>query len=144
MAVVLDKLTIQYGSVIAVNEISVTFSQGTTGLLGVNGAGKSSLIKGLLGLVAIHSGSASILGMDVKTEGKNIRQQIGYMPEDESLIPGLSGLKLVQYAGELAGMSRQDAMQRAHEILFWVGLEEARYRRVETYSAGMKQRIPGR
>ena len=141
MSVVVEKLVIRYGTLVAVDDISATFLPGTTGLLGVNGAGKSSLIKGLLGLVDIHSGSASILGMDVKAEGKNIRQQIGYMPEDDSLIPGLSGLRLVQFAGELAGMSRQDAMQRAHEILFWVGLEEARYRRVETYSSGMKQRI---
>lgn len=141
MSVILQDFTVTYGDVTAVDRISATFPPGSTGLLGVNGAGKSSLIKGLLGLVAIRSGKASILGRDVAQEQKAIRQIIGYMPEDDCLIPGLTGIGMVQYAGELCGMSREDAMQRAHEVLFLVGLEEARYRKVETYSAGMKQRI---
>ncbi len=141
MSVALQDFTITYGDVTAVDRISVTFPPGSTGLLGVNGAGKSSLIKGLLGLVSIRSGSASILGRDVSQEQKAIRQIIGYMPEDDCLIPGLTGIGMVQYAGELCGMSREDAMQRGHEVLFLVGLEEARYRKVETYSSGMKQRI---
>ena len=141
LSVILQDFTVTYGDVTAVDRISATFPPGSTGLLGVNGAGKSSLIKGLLGLVAIRSGKASILGRDVAQEQKAIRQIIGYMPEDDCLIPGLTGIGMVQYAGELCGMSREDAMQRAHEVLFLVGLEEARYRKVETYSAGMKQRI---
>ena len=141
MSVALHDLSIIYGDVTAVDELTVTFPPGITGLLGVNGAGKSSLIKGLLGLVSIHSGSAKILGHDVYQERKAIRQLIGYMPEDDCLIPGLSGIQMVRYAGELCGMPRQDAIQRAHEILCLTGLEEARYRKVESYSAGMKQRI---
>jgi len=141
LSVSLHKFTIAYGDVKAVKELTVQFPEGITGLLGVNGAGKSSLIKGLLGLVAIHSGEAKILGRNVHQEQKAIRQLVGYMPEDDCLIPGLSGIKMVQYAGELCGMPRQDAIQRAHEILFLTGLEEARYRKVEGYSAGMKQRI---
>ncbi|MBN2029602.1 ABC transporter ATP-binding protein [bacterium] len=141
MSVTLEHVTIQYGQLKAVNDVSATFPHGSTGLLGPNGAGKSSLIKGLLSLVSIHSGKASILGKDVAQERKAIRQLIGYMPEDDCLIPGLTGIGMVQYTGELSGMSRSDAMQRAHELLFVVGLEEARYRNVETYSAGMKQRI---
>lgn len=137
----MQDFTVTYGDVTAVDHLSVTFHSGSTGLLGVNGAGKSSLIKGLLGLVPLSSGSASILGRDVNQEQKAIRRMIGYMPEDDSLIPGLTGIGMVQYAGELCGMSRIDAMQRGHEVLFLVGLEEARYRKVETYSSGMKQRI---
>lgn len=141
MSVILNDFTIQYGKATAVDHLTVQFGKGTTGLLGVNGAGKSSLIKGLLGLVPLAEGQATILGKDIHTEGKTIRQLIGYMPEDDVLIPGLTGLKMVIYAGELAGMPRADAIQRAHEVLFATGLGEARYRKVESYSAGMKQRI---
>ena len=141
MSVILQDFTIKYGDLTAVDRLSAEFPAGSTGLLGANGAGKSSLLKGLLSLVPISSGSASILGKDVSLERKAIRQIIGYMPEDDCLIPGLTGIGMVQYAGELCGMSREDAMQRGHEVLFLVGLEEARYRKVETYSSGMKQRI---
>lgn len=141
MSVTLQDLTITYGDLTAVDSFSAAFSPGSTGLLGPNGAGKSSLIKGLLGLVPLTAGSATVLGKDVHTEHKAALQSIGYMPEDDCLIPGLTGVGMVQYAGELSGMSRVDAMQRAHEVLFLVGLEEARYRNVETYSSGMKQRI---
>ena len=141
MSVTLQEFTIAYGSLVAVDGLSASFPEGSTGLLGPNGAGKSSLIKGLLGLVEIGSGSARILGKDVALERKAIRQIIGYMPEDDCLIPGLTGVGMVQYAGELCGMNRVDAMQRAHEVLYLTGLNEARYRKVETYSSGMKQRI---
>jgi ABC-2 type transport system ATP-binding protein len=141
LSVHLEELTIQYGSLKAVDSLTLTFPQGSTGLLGANGAGKSSLIKGLLGLVPLHSGSGTILGRQITAEKKYIRQLTGYMPEDDCLIPGLSGIGMVQYAGELCGMTRQDAIERGHEILFLVGLGEARYRKVETYSQGMKQRI---
>lgn len=141
MSVTLKNFTVRYGSVTAVNDLSVTFPTGSTGLLGANGAGKSSLIKGLLGLVPLSAGSASVLGRDVAAQRKAIRKRIGYMPEDDCLIPGLTGIGMVKYAGELSGMSGQDAMQRGHEVLFLVGLGEARYRKVETYSSGMKQRV---
>jgi ABC-2 type transport system ATP-binding protein len=141
LSVTLRDFSIAYGDLVAVNSVTIAFPEGSTGLLGPNGAGKSSLIKGLLGLVQLRAGSAAILGRDVRSERKAIRQIIGYMPEDDCLIPGLTGIGMVQYAGELCGMNRVDAMQRAHEVLFLVGLEEARYRKVETYSIGMKQRI---
>jgi len=141
LSVTLQDFTITYGDLTAVDSFSTTFPAGSTGLLGPNGAGKSSLIKGLLGLVPLASGSATVLGKDVRTEPKAVLQSIGYMPEDDCLIPGLTGVGMVQYAGELSGMNRVDALQRAHEVLFLVGLDEARYREVETYSAGMKQRI---
>jgi ABC-2 type transport system ATP-binding protein len=99
------------------------------------------MIKALLGLVPFATGSGTILSKDIINEGKIIRQLVGYMPENDCLIPGFNGVGMVQYAGELCGMSRSEALQRAHEVLFYVGLEEERYRNVETYSAGMKQRI---
>ena len=141
MSVTLNEFSVAYGRVTAVDGISAAFPPGATGLLGPNGAGKTSLIRGLLGLVPAAHGSATILGRDIHREQKLIRQIIGYMPEDDSIIPGLTGIGMVRYAGELSGMGRADAMQRAHEVLFLVGLEEARYRKVETYSAGMRQRI---
>ncbi|HSG29671.1 MAG TPA: ABC transporter ATP-binding protein [Candidatus Krumholzibacterium sp.] len=141
MSVRLSGLTVKYGDLTAVDDVTVTFPPGSTGLLGANGAGKSSLIKGLLGLVSLHSGSASIFDMDTGSHRKEIRRSIGYMPEDDCLIPGLTGIGMVQYAGELSGMSARDAMQRGHEVLFLTGLGEARYRKVETYSRGMKQRV---
>ena len=141
MPVALEHFTIAFGRVTAVDRMTTTFPPGATGLLGPNGAGKSSLIKGLLGLVPPFSGTARILGRDVRTESASIRRLVGYMPEDDCLIPGLTGIGMVKYAGELSGMNPADAMQRAHEVLFLTGLEEARYRKVETYSSGMKQRI---
>ena len=141
MSVILKNFTIKYGDLTAVDHLSITFPQGSTGLLGANGAGKSSLIKGLLGLVPLSSGSATIMGRDVTGEQKAIRQVVGYMPEDDCLIPGLTGIGMVQYAGELSGMAKEDAIQRAHVVLFLVGLGEARYRKVDSYSSGMKQRI---
>ena len=141
MSVTLKDFTVTFGRVTAVDRVTASFPPGATGLLGPNGAGKSSLIKGLLGLVDPSFGSAEMLGRDVRRENKLIRQLVGYMPEDDCLIPGLTGIGMVKYAGELSGMSPADAMQRAHEVLFLTGLEEARYRKVETYSSGMKQRI---
>jgi len=141
LSVKLKDFTITFGRVAAVDRMTATFPPGATGLLGPNGAGKSSLIKGLLGLVPPSSGAARILDHDVRTENKTIRRLTGYMPEDDCLIPGLTGIGMVKYAGELSGMDPADAMQRAHEVLFLTGLEEARYRKVETYSSGMKQRI---
>lgn len=141
MSVTLSDFTVTFGRVTAVDRVTATFPPGATGLLGPNGAGKSSLIKGLLGLVDPSFGSAEILGRDIRRENKLIRRLVGYMPEDDCLIPGLTGIGMVKYAGELSGMDPADAMQRAHEVLFLTGLEEARYRKVETYSSGMKQRI---
>ncbi len=141
MTVKLQNLSVNYGSLKALNNINLEIPDGATGLLGINGAGKTSLLKAILGLVNYDAKLARVLDIDILERGKAIRQLIGYMPENDCLIPGFNGIKMVQYAGELCGMSGVDAMQRAHEVLFYVGLEEARYRNVETYSSGMKQRI---
>ena len=99
------------------------------------------MIKSLLGFVAPSQGRMRVLGIDVATSPIEIRARIGYMPENDAHIPGMNAVSFVAYCGELAGLPRTDAMQRAHEVLFYVGLGEARYRNVETYSTGMKQRI---
>src|SRR5438477_6993208 len=141
MLFALNDVTKTYGRITALRQLSVSVEMGAVGLLGPNGAGKTTLIRTLLGLIAIDKGGGQILGMDVRTERMAIRQIVGFAPEDECLFPGVAGIEFVAYAGELCGMSWTDAMQRAHEVLNYVGLGEARYRPVESYSTGMKQRL---
>lgn len=109
------------------------------GLLGPNGAGKTTLIHTLLGFHAPSAGTAQIFGMDIVDQTKQIRSLIGYMPERDSYIAKMSAVHFVRLMGELSGLPSDAALERAHEALFYVGLGEARYRRLETYSLGMKQ-----
>ena len=99
------------------------------------------MLKALLGFIVPERGRMRVLGLDVAESPLEIRARVGYMPESDAHIPGMNAVSFVAYCGELAGLPRVDAMQRAHEVLFYVGLGEARYRNVETYSTGMKQRI---
>jgi ABC-2 type transport system ATP-binding protein len=137
----LNRITKTYGPITALNDLSVEVAPGAVGLLGPNGAGKTTLIRTLLGLIRIDTGSGDVLGLDIHKQNLDIRQRVGFMPEDECLFPAVPGVGFVAYAGELCGMARPDAMQRAHEVLNYVGLDEARYRSVESYSTGMKQRL---
>ena len=139
--VALDAVTVTYGRNQALRDVTASFSTGAVGLLGPNGAGKSTMIKTLLGFVVPDRGQMRVLGLDVAAAPLEIRARVGYMPESDAHIPGMNAVSFVAYCGELAGLPRVDAMQRAHEVLFYVGLGEARYRNVETYSTGMKQRI---
>jgi ABC-2 type transport system ATP-binding protein len=139
--VTLESVTVTYGRNQALSDVTTTFERGAIGLLGPNGAGKSTMLKALLGFIVPKQGRMRVLGLDVATSPVDIRARIGYMPENDAHIPGLNAVSFVAYCGELAGLPRTDAMQRAHEVLFYVGLGEARYRNVETYSTGMKQRI---
>jgi ABC-2 type transport system ATP-binding protein len=139
--VTLDRVTVAYGANAALRDVTTVFAPGAVGLLGPNGAGKSTMIKSLLGFVTPTTGQMRVLGLDVAVSPLEIRARIGYMPENDAHIPGMNAVSFVAYCGELAGLPRVDAMQRAHEVLFYVGLGEARYRNVETYSTGMKQRI---
>jgi ABC-2 type transport system ATP-binding protein len=141
VTVQLDRVSVKYGKNWALRDVSATFHQGAVGLLGPNGAGKSTMLKSLLGFVVPDRGEMRVLGLDVKTSPLQIRSRIGYMPESDAHIPGMTAVAFVAYCGELAGLPAADAMQRAHEVLYYVGLGEARYRNVETYSTGMKQRI---
>src|SRR5213594_4870799 len=139
--VTLDAVTVAYGHSPALRDVSASFAAGAVGLLGPNGAGKSTMLKALLGFIVPDGGRMRILGLDVGVSSLEIRARVGYMPESDAHIPGMNAVSFVAYCGELAGLPRVDAMQRAHEVLFYVGLGEARYRNVETYSTGMKQRI---
>ena len=139
--VTLDDVTVRYGKQAALQEVTAAFAPGAVGLLGPNGAGKSTMIKSLLGFIVPERGRMRVLGLDVARSPLEIRARVGYMPESDAHIPGMNAVSFVAYCGELAGLPRVDAMQRAHEVLFYVGLGEARYRNVETYSTGMKQRI---
>src|SRR6476619_3157897 len=137
----LSNLTVRYGTRTVIAGLSVEVPEGCIGLLGPNGAGKTTLIKTLLGFVRPAAGRARVLGMDIATSGPSVRQRIGLMPEQDCHIPGMNAVTFVGYAGELAGMPPAQAKRRAHEVLEYGGLGEARYRQVETYSTGMKQRI---
>jgi ABC-2 type transport system ATP-binding protein len=109
------------------------------GLLGPNGAGKSTLINTLLGFYQPSSGSAKVFGYDIRTETRNIRSLVGYMPENDAFISKMSAVSFVCMMAELSGLPSSAALERAHEALFYVGLAEARYRQLGTYSLGMKQ-----
>ena len=134
-------LRVRYGRFDALKGVTVRFSGRSVGLLGPNGAGKSTLIKTLLGLIEPVEGSGSVFGMDIVRDRVDLRRMIGYVPEKDCHIPEMSAVDYVTLGGELAGMDRGDAIQRAHEMLHFVGLGEARYRAVDGYSTGMKQRI---
>ncbi len=140
-AVTLDRVTVIYGTNRALRDVSAVFPRGAVGLLGPNGAGKSTMLKALLGFIAPTSGRMDVLGMKVGENPLEVRAKLGYMPETDGHIPGMNAVTFVAYCGQLAGLPKADAMQRAHETLFYVGLGEARYRNLETYSTGMKQRI---
>jgi ABC-2 type transport system ATP-binding protein len=131
----------RYGGVHALRGASCTLEPGAIGLLGPNGAGKTTLIKILLGLVRPTSGTAQVLGLDAVREARAIRGVVGYAPERDAYIPNLSGARYVAFCGELSGMSPTDARKRAHEVLDYVRLGEARYRDTQTYSTGMRQRL---
>lgn len=109
------------------------------GLLGPNGAGKTTLIHTLLGFHHPTAGTAQIFGHDIVDEAKKIKSLIGYMPERDAFIAKMTAVHFVRLMAELSGLPSEAALERAHEALFYVGLGEARYRKLETYSLGMKQ-----
>ncbi len=141
MSIVIREIHFSYGKIRALDGVTMDLPQGAIGLLGPNGAGKSTLLRLLLGFLAPAKGEGTVLGYDIKNQQALIRRYVGYMPEDDCFIPGMDGVSFTSYLGELSGMPHQEAMKRAHEVLFFVGLEESRYRLVETYSGGMKQRL---
>jgi ABC-2 type transport system ATP-binding protein len=141
MSVEVKDIHYSYGKVKALDGVDLTIPPGAVGLLGPNGAGKSTLLRILLGFLSPDSGKGRVLDYDIRNEQFQIRRYVGYMPEDECYIPGMDAVSFTSYMGELSGMPRQESMKRAHEALYYVGLEESRYRRLETYSAGMRQRL---
>lgn len=130
-----------YGNQKALDGVSLAIAPGAIGLLGPNGAGKTTFMKCLLQLQPITSGSAKLLGREVGLEGREIRKRVGYTPEQDCHIPGMAGCEYVTYCAQLCGLPFQVARQRAHEMLDFVGMGQERYRKVDTYSTGMKQRL---
>src|SRR5205814_2576273 len=129
----------RFGTREILHNLRVSLSGRTIGLLGPNGAGKSTLIQTLLGFVPVSAGSANIFGHDIRQQTRELRALIGYMPENDSFIANMTAVSFVRMMGELAGLPHDAALERAHEVLFYVGLGEARYRLLGTYSLGMKQ-----
>ncbi len=135
----LDDLSVRFGRLEALKSISGAFSGRAIGLLGPNGAGKTTLIHTLLGFHRPATGRGRVFGKDVREQDLAARALIGYMPERDSFIAGMTAVRFVRLMAEISGLPPSEALERAHEALYYVGLGEARYRKLETYSLGMKQ-----
>ncbi|HEY0511764.1 MAG TPA: ABC transporter ATP-binding protein [Thermoanaerobaculia bacterium] len=135
----LQGLEVQFGKRPILKGLNASLSGRCVGLLGPNGAGKTTLLHTLLGFHPPSKGTARIFGKDIQTEAREIRGLMGYMPESDAFIGGMTGVRFVRLMGEVSGLPSERALERAHETMFYVGLGEARYRKVETYSLGMKQ-----
>ncbi len=135
----LDGLGVSFSGCPILQDLRASVSGRAIGLLGPNGAGKTTLIHTLLGFHQPTTGTARIFGRDIRTEAKEIKSLIGYMPERDSFIDNMSCVQLVRLMAELSGLPSGVALERAHEALFYVGLGEARYRELGTYSLGMRQ-----
>jgi len=140
MLVETSGLTKVFGEIRAVDDLSVAIPDGAIGLVGPNGAGKTTFLRLLLGLLQPTAGTATVLGHGIAA-GIAVREQIGYMPEHDCLIPDMTGIGLVSYMGRVSGLDKDTAMARAHDVLQFVGVEEERYRQIAEYSTGMKQKI---
>ena len=141
MFIELHNISRTFGTTQALIDVNLRLDIGRIGLLGPNGAGKSTLMKILLGLLPPSAGSGRVLDHELADAPVALRRAIGYMSEADALIPGMQGADYVALAGELYGMSRKQALRRAHEVLTYLDLGEARYRKLEEYSTGMKQRL---
>ena len=141
MSIEVKDLSFRYGRIVALEGVTMRLGEGAVGLLGPRGRGKSPPLRILLGFLAPERGEGKVLDYDIRRDQAMIRRAVGYMPESDCFVAGMDAVTFTAYFGELSGMPRQEAMKRAHEVLFYVGLGEARYRLLDTYSAGMKQRL---
>ncbi|MBC8468632.1 MAG: ABC transporter ATP-binding protein [Planctomycetes bacterium] len=137
----LANLSVCLGKREILTDLTVELSGRTIGLLGPNGAGKSTLILTLLGFYPVTRGTGRVLGHDIRRHKKQVTALVGYMPENDSFIADMTAVAFVRMMGELSGLPAESALERAHEVLFYVGLGEARYRKLGTYSVGMKQMV---
>src|ERR1051325_2727408 len=135
----LDNLSVTFGGRPILKNLQGELRGRSIGLLGPNGAGKTTLIHTLLGFHPPSSGTAHIFGRDIYAEAKEIRSLVGYMPERDAFIAKMTCVQFVRLMAELSGLPSEAALERSHEALFYVGLGEARYRSLDTYSLGMKQ-----
>ncbi len=137
-----NELTKYYGKILGIENISLKIPSGGVGLLGVNGAGKTTLIRTLLGIIRPTSGDAEVLGHDIRSGIHEIRDSIGYMPEiNSSFVPESNAMQFVAFCGRINGLASSESKQRASDSLYYVGLGEERYRKLKTYSLGMKQKV---
>lgn len=136
----LDQLCVSYDRPVLDN-LSASMQGRCIGLLGPNGAGKTTLLNTLLGFIQPTSGTANILGHNMSIASQEVRGMVGYMPERDSFIAGMTGIRFVRMMAELSGLSPKVALERSHEVFFYVGLGEARYRSIDSYSLGMKQLV---
>lgn len=136
-----ENVDVFYGDYQALKGVTCTIGAGTIGLLGPNGAGKSTMMKTILGYNRAASGKVTMFGLPMPKNALLVRQRLGYMPEREVVSPSVSAVSFLTYCGRIFGMSRIDAMERTHEVLNYVGLSESRYRRMDSYSTGMLQRV---
>lgn len=137
----LNEVRKRYGRRMALDGVSLAIGPGVTGLLGPNGSGKSTLIKSLMGLVRTESGEGRILEHPWPRSARAIRDFVGYLPEDDCYIAGLQGVESVQLAGRLSGLPRLESLRRAHEVMDFCDIGQERYRHVEAYSTGMRQKL---
>ena len=139
MELLIDRLSKQYGSKIAVDRVSLRLGPGVYGLLGANGAGKTTLMRMLCGILRPTGGSVSLDGLDVSTE--EYRACLGYLPQDFGYYPNFSGEEFLLYLAALKGLNRQEAKRKTKELLHLVSLDQVAKKKIKTYSGGMKQRL---
>jgi len=137
----IDEVSKSFGVHPALTGVSARLRPGTIGLVGPNGAGKTTLLRLLLGLLPPSAGRLRVFGRDTLADPLAIRERVGYMPEHDCLIPSMTGIGFVAFMGRLSGLPREVALSRAHDVIQFVGLHEERYRRIQEYSVGMRQRI---
>lgn len=140
-AILLEGVVKRYGRRTVLDGVSIEVPHGITGLVGPNGAGKSTLVRAVLGLVRLAAGSVRVFGRDPLATPRVVRSLVGVVPEDESSVPGLSGVEMVRYAARLSGLPSVEALRRAHEVLDWCDAGQERYRPVETLSVGTRQKV---
>ncbi len=131
----------RYGTRAALHDVELNIPPGITGLLGPNGSGKSTLIKAILGLVKIDSGTGRVLDFKWPEQTRALRDKIGYLPEDDCYIQGLQGIESIQMMARLSGLPKLEALRRSHEVADFCDIGQERYRNVETYSTGMRQKL---
>jgi ABC-2 type transport system ATP-binding protein len=137
----IESVSKRYGTAQVLHDVSLELPTGVVGLLGPNGSGKSTLIKSILGLVSIDKGQGQVLGLQWPSQVRALRDRVGYLPEDDCYIQGLQGIESIQLMARLSGLRKREALRRAHEVADYCDLGQERYRKIDTYSTGMKQRL---
>ena len=137
----IESVSKRYGTAQVLHDVSLELPTGVVGLLGPNGSGKSTLIKSILGLVSIDKGQGQVLGLQWPSQVRELRDRVGYLPEDDCYIQGLQGIESIQLMARLSGLRKREALRRAHEVADYCDLGQERYRNVETYSTGMRQKL---